>query len=129
MLKPKGGRGYAAPYTTHQVRVPDPIKNQVHELIERYHSYLLQSEEALTPPNLLDINAQPDTNVINEEIEKLKAEKKQVEKELKAVNKFIKESKAVKSQAVALLEESLKLKANAGGAIKKEIEKALKLLT
>jgi hypothetical protein len=100
MPKPKGGRGYKAPYETHQVRIPDPIAGQVHSLIERYQDYLEGGGDAGKPPCLLDQD--------------------------KPVNRFI--SKEDQSKVVKILEQALKLKANAGGAIKKEIEKALLML-
>jgi hypothetical protein len=98
MPKPKGGRGYKAPYETHQVRIPDPIAAQVHSLVERYQDYLAAGGNPEKPPLLLD--------------------------QVKPVDKF----KFRRDKAIRLLQEALKLKANAGGAIKKEIEKALQLL-
>lgn len=98
MPKPKGGRGYKAPYETHQVRIPDPIAPQVHSLVERYQDYLANGGDPEKPSHLLD--------------------------QVKLVDKF----KSKRRKAVELLREALKLKANAGGAIKKEIEKALQLL-
>jgi hypothetical protein len=98
MPKPKGGRGYKAPYETHQVRVPDPVAPQVHSLVERYQDYLANGGDPEKPPQLLD--------------------------QVKPVDKF----NSKKAKAVRILQEALKLKANAGGAIKKEIEKALQLL-
>lgn len=99
MPKPKGGRGYKAPYETHQIRVPDPIAFQVHTLVERYQDYLVSGADPEKPPQLLD--------------------------QVKSVDKF----KTKRAKAVIILQEALKLKANAGGAIKKEIEKALQLLS
>jgi hypothetical protein len=101
MAKPKGGRGYKAPYESHQVRVPDPIISQVHSLIERYQDYIASGGDASTPPQLLDQN--------------------------KSVDKF-KELVENLEDAKVTLQHALKLRANAGGAIKKEIEKALSLL-
>jgi hypothetical protein len=98
MPKPKGGRGYKAPYETHQVRIPDPIAPQVHSLIERYQDYLTSDGDPEKPPQLLD--------------------------QVEPVDKF----KIKRHKAIKILKESLNLKANAGGAIKKEIEKALQLL-
>ncbi|MEA5619738.1 hypothetical protein VB711_18095 [Cronbergia sp. UHCC 0137] len=53
MAKPKGGRGKSAPYTTRQVRVPEPIISQVDKLIELYHEYLEAGGDASNPPDLL----------------------------------------------------------------------------
>lgn len=46
MLKPKGGRGQKAPYTTAQMRVPVPIKAQVQDMIDRYRDEVLKEEES-----------------------------------------------------------------------------------
>lgn len=40
-IKPKGGRGKKAPYTTIQMRVPTPLKDEVNLLIERYRAEVL----------------------------------------------------------------------------------------
>lgn len=101
MPKPKGGRGYKAPYNSHQVRVPDPIIPQVHSLIERYQDYIAAGGDAVKPPQLLDQN--------------------------KPVDNFTSKVEDLELAKVTL-REALKLKANAGGAIKKEIEKVLLLL-
>lgn len=101
MPKPKGGRGYKAPYDSHQVRVPDPLVPQVHSLIERYQDYIANGGDAIKPPQLLD--------------------------QTKPVDRFTSKVKNLE-QVRVILREALKLKANAGGAIKKEIEKALLLL-
>jgi hypothetical protein len=101
MPKPKGGRGYKAPYESHQVRVPDPVIPQVHSLIERYQDYIAAGGDAIKPPQLLDQN--------------------------KPVDNFVTKAEDLE-QVKATLQQALKLKANAGGAIKKEIEKALALL-
>ena len=100
MTKPKGGRGCKAPYATHQVRVPNPMVSQVHSLIERYQDYLADGGNAEKPPLLLGQN---------KVVDNLLSRRKQVE-------------------VVRILQQALVLKANAGGAIKKEIEKALVLL-
>lgn len=59
MVKPKGGRGYKAPYESHQVRVPDPIAVQVHNLIERYQEYIANGGNPDSPPQFLDQTATP----------------------------------------------------------------------
>lgn len=118
MAKPKGGRGYRAPYETHQIRVPDPIAPQVHSLIERYQDYLNTGGSPNTPPKLLDKNKVVDNF---DEIQALRSRVAQLEDNLKAVDNF-------KANTRNTLENAMKLKANAGGAIKKEIEKVLKLL-
>lgn len=100
MNKPKGGRGCKAPYKTHQIRVPDPIASQVNVLIDLYQDYRVAGGDPMKPPHFLA--------------------------DEKPVDKFTDNEKYVK--AVEILRQALKLKANSGGAIKKEIEKALTLL-
>lgn len=41
MIKPIGGRGYKAPYTTTHVRVPTDIKPDVELLIDNYRNKIL----------------------------------------------------------------------------------------
>lgn len=38
MDKPVGGRGKKAPYVSTHVRIPEPIKSAVQELIRRFHA-------------------------------------------------------------------------------------------
>lgn len=47
MVKPKGGRGKKAPYTTQQMRVPTPIKDRVNELITKFRDGELEVNENL----------------------------------------------------------------------------------
>jgi len=54
MPKPKGGRGKVAPYQTRQVRVPEPVINQVDNLIEEYQSYIASGGDPLTPPKFIN---------------------------------------------------------------------------
>jgi len=53
MSKPKGGRGYVAPYETTHVRVPVPIKDKVEQLIEEYRKSVIDGEEPSETPKLL----------------------------------------------------------------------------
>ena len=108
MPKPKGGRGKVAPYTTRHIRVPEPISSQVDELIELYQNYLEQGGSTNVPPKFV---IHKPVNNFEEEQEKL-------------VNKFIDD----KEQIVLMLEEALKLRANAGGAIKEKIREVLQIL-
>lgn len=98
MPKPKGGRGKAAPYQTRQVRVPEPIINQVDQLIEQYQDCIASGGDSKHPPSF-------------------------IQGENKPVDKFIDIE-----QIVNILQEALKLKANAGGAIKKKIKEVLNVL-
>jgi hypothetical protein len=119
MPKPKGGRGYKAPYETHQIRVPDPIANQVHKLIESYQEYINNDGNPNEPPEFISDNKP--VNRFIDEIETLRNNNSQLLEKIQDIN-------TNKNKAIDLLKQSLKLKANAGGAIKKEIEKALSLL-
>lgn len=102
MPKPKGGRGKIAPYKTRQVRVPEPMINQVDELIETYQSYVVSGGDAANPPDFFKTNLK--TN-------------------LKPVDKFLEIEEIINT-----LREALKLKANAGGAIKEQIKKVLEIM-
>ena len=57
MIKPIGGRGCKAPYTTTHVRVPTDIKPQVEALIDKYrnelHSNLQDNLLTTSSSNLL----------------------------------------------------------------------------
>lgn len=110
MTKPKGGRGYKAPYETHQIRVPDPIAPQVHSLIERYQDYIAASGDAVHPPQLLDTS------------------NKKTEASIRKLERSLVKLKSRKAEAIKILSDALGLKANAGGAIKQEIKKALEEL-
>jgi hypothetical protein len=99
MPKPKGGRGKSAPYSTRQVRIPEPIISQVDELVEHYQNYLEQGGDASNPPKLL------------------------------AYKKLVDKFEEQRYKAISILEESLLLKANAGGAIKIKIKEVLQLLS
>jgi hypothetical protein len=105
MSKPKGGRGKNAPYKTKHIRVPEPIAPQVDTLIEIYQSYIESGKDASNPPDFL-ASYKPVNNFS--------------ETDIKAVNKF--------AEIIAVLTEALDLKANAGGAIKSRIRKAIKAL-
>lgn len=111
MPKPKGGRGHSAPYETRQARIPEPIISQVHELIERYQNYVSSGGNSQNPPRLLD----------SKPVDSFKEE---LDETIKIVNRF---EESVYNASL-ILRQALQLKANAGGAIKREIEKALALL-
>lgn len=108
MTKPKGGRGKTAPYTTRQVRAPEPIISQIDRVIERYQEYISNGGDPENPPDLTDI--------------------KPVDKFSKGEDKLVNRFNANKEQIIVELEEALKLKANSGGAIKEKIRLVLSLL-
>ena len=51
----KGGRGKKAPYETSQVRVPNPLKEQIAELVDKYQSYVEEGGEPDNPPSFIGI--------------------------------------------------------------------------
>ncbi len=121
MDKPKGGRGKTAPYETKQMRVPEPLEPQIQELVSRYRSWIfkLSSREivgANNPPYLLD-------KPVDDFKQQLDTE------EVKHPDKLVDRFDSIdKQEVVVILKEALKLKANAGGAIKERIRQALQLL-
>lgn len=46
----KGGRGKKAPYETSQVRVPNPLKEQISELVNQYQCYVEAGGNPDNPP-------------------------------------------------------------------------------
>ncbi len=71
MPKPKGGRGYKAPYKTKQVRIPEPIEKQVSQLVERYQDYLTTGGSPDSPPQLLDLDRSDDVETLKSEVHTL----------------------------------------------------------
>lgn len=104
-MKPVGGRGKTAPYISTHVRVPIPVKHIVELVIERYRERL---ERQKIHPNVDDNS---------EEYLRSKSEQNNPLTTYENINK-----------AIEILTQSLKLKSNAGGAIKEEIRRALNLL-
>lgn len=89
MPKPKGGRGYKAPYETKQVRIPQPIDSQVSELVERYQDYLATGGSPDNPPQLLDLDRSDD-------VENLKSELQNLQKKFVKLTQFkVKQEKAL----------------------------------
>jgi hypothetical protein len=98
MVKPKGGRGYKAPYTTKQVRIPEPISEQVDQLVERYQDYLSTGGHPSNPPQLLDLDRSDD-------IESLKSEVQTLHKKLVQLTQF----KAKQEKALPLIQHAVTL--------------------
>lgn len=57
MSKPLGGRGKRAPYDTVMVRVPEPIKPKVEQLIEEYREFVLTDGESMFSQSVNSIDA------------------------------------------------------------------------
>jgi hypothetical protein len=106
----KGGRGKKAPYQTVHYRIPEPIKPTVEMLAEQYRQ-LANAQSANTVNEMLKnvqeaifgsqaVGDKDDTNFTEADLE----------------------------QTIEILQEALKLKANAGGKIKERIREALSFL-
>jgi hypothetical protein len=99
-----GGRGKRAPYKTTHYRMPIALKPIVEEMARKYRE--LVDEYEVDDPALVEavINAicpkQTNKNIDSEKIE----------------------------LAIEILNSALTLKANSGGAIKRKVEEALKLM-
>lgn len=98
MPKPKGGRGYKAPYETKQVRIPQPVESQISELVERYQDYLATGGSASNPPQLLDLDRSDD-------VESLKSEVQTLQKKLVQITQF----KAKQEKALQLIRHAVTL--------------------
>jgi regulator of replication initiation timing len=76
-MKPKGGRGHTVPYRSHSLKVPEPVLEQVREMVDRYHFHLHEGGDVLSPPRFLKA-FQADESVPSEpseptaEVEKLR---------------------------------------------------------
>jgi hypothetical protein len=106
----KGGRGKKAPYKTGHYRIPQPIKPTVEMLADQYRELVANDSQVEASAMLERVN---EAIVDNQKIEN------------KPGSNF---SKADLEQVVDILQEALKLKANAGGAIKERIKVVLSLL-
>jgi len=133
-----GGRAKKAPYLSTHIRVPDTIKNQLARLAEIYRKLLvddnqvglgnfdLQLNKFIEGHNpLYGVVADDFKLVDTKQFEELKvlydlacSNRQQLRDELTSL-------KFRNKEAAKLLQKSLKLRANAGGAIKEEIKKAL----
>jgi hypothetical protein len=51
--RPKGGRGKTVPYKSTSVRVPEPLLEQCHEMIDFYQEFLKKGGDPDNPPNYL----------------------------------------------------------------------------
>jgi hypothetical protein len=95
MAKPKGGRGYKAPYVTKQTRIPEPIKTQVDQLIERYQDYLTTGGSPDEPPSLLDLDRSDDIENLRSEVKTLQKKLVQLMQSKDRQEKSFKQEKAL----------------------------------
>jgi hypothetical protein len=133
-----GGRAKKAPYLSTHIRVPDTIKTKLGQVVDIYKK-LLAGDHQIGLANfdialdkfvegcnplygvtaddfrLVDARQYDDLNVLyNAMLSKSKALKSEIET-----------LEFRKKEAARILRSSLKLRANSGGAIKREVEKAL----
>ncbi len=106
----KGGRGKKAPYQTVHYRIPEPIKPTVEMLAEQYRQ--LATAQSVDEANEMLKRIQ--NSIVSNQPEASKADTKFVEVDLE--------------QIVDILQEALKLKANAGGKIKGRIREVIYLI-
>jgi hypothetical protein len=106
----KGGRGKKAPYKTGHYRIPQPIKPTVELLADQYRELVSMGQ---------DTEAQEMLERVQEVVASSQTEASKLGTRL---------SKAELEQVVDVLHEALKLKANAGGAIKDRIRQVLAIL-
>jgi hypothetical protein len=107
----KGGRGKKAPYKTGHYRIPQPIKPTVEMLADQYRELVVNDSESEASAMLERVN------------EAIVGSQKT---ENKPGTNF---NEADLEQVINILQEALKLKANAGGAIKERIKEVLNLLS
>jgi len=120
------GRGQKAPYETTHYRIPKPIKPMVERIAEEYKQCLFaggDEEEFLKKMSQSLEEEKP-----AQDVEELKREVYQLKLSLKAARERSDEVELEGLRAATILKEALKLKPQAGGAIKQEIRKALQLI-
>lgn len=103
----KGGRGKKAPYKTVHYRIPEPIKPTVRILADEYRQLTTAQSESEADEMLERVQS----TIVNNQIINSKPDTRFTEDDLE--------------QIVFILQEALKLKANAGGAIKERIKQVL----
>ena len=104
----KGGKGKNVPYATTHYRIPEPLKPLVVLLAERYREMVFNGDDIEVAAEKLaeywvDKPGTKNTKLTQREMKRLKS-------------------------AVAIINEGLTLKANAGGAIKTKVKEGLILL-
>ena len=137
----KGGRGKRAPYESIHYRIPTPIKPVVEMLAEAYRQLLdtdldpkgeklLRQTENAIAIACYPSDAQPanQDSYCTQELEKLQLQLENLKRVEQLSHEQITQLTADQLQVASILKEALKLKANAGGAIKEKIKEALKLI-
>lgn len=137
----KGGRSVKAPYQQTHLRIPLPIKDSIEKIVSTYRfavrigeqsvidSFIQNLKIAASNYKPLDIaESSNNTFISQQEYEKALQKIERLEAILAIKDEFLIASSKRQCIALELLLESLSLKPNAGGAIKNEIRKAIKLL-
>ncbi len=117
-----GGRGKRAPYETVHYRIPKPVKPVVERLSQAYRQLVVGEIHSGDQQLLRRVEDAINSGCPGGLLEELRGQVLLLHTELDKV-------KASRQQALQILNMALKLKPNAGGAIKREIEKALLYLT
>lgn len=82
MTTPKGGRGKKAPYRTIQVRCPEPLKKEVAQLIERYHSQQQSHSVISKSEHIPPFQSEGDAEKLKARIAELDEENSRLKREL-----------------------------------------------
>lgn len=146
----KGGRGKRAPYESTHYRLPVPLKPIAEEMAANYRELVSEYSDPQDPaliaavlgaiaPSTKELEQDLDVsrdqlwrmqeyanNLAGTVAENLK-QYQQMQSELEELQQRVEKFKGV-NQAIAILTEALKLRANSGGAIKEQIREALLLL-
>jgi hypothetical protein len=120
------GRGQKAPYGTTHYRIPKPIKPMVERIAEEYKDCVFSGGDE--EEYLKKLSQSLEGKEPAQDVEELKREIAQLKQTLKAVREHSDEIELEGLRAATILKEALKLKPQAGGAIKQEIRKALQLI-
>lgn len=137
----KGGRGQKAPYISTHLRVPEKIKTSLQKIIDVYkRAYQLNADDLILrlEASLVEYanNFSPQYNSLVDSKSFVPFEKYRMvlyaldkaTQDLKCMEACNKQAESDIAIAVSLLEDACTLKSNAGGAIKKEIRKAIEAL-
>jgi hypothetical protein len=122
----KLGRGQKAPYETTHYRIPKPIKPLVERIAEEYKQCLFAGGDE--QEFLKKMSQSLEEEKPAQDVKELKKEIVQLSRFLSGERQRADEAVAEGLRAATILKEALKLKPQAGGAIKQEIRKALQLI-
>jgi hypothetical protein len=137
----KGGRNHKAPYSTTHLRVPLELTNSLQGIIDLYKRAYKLDAENLRANLVLSLKQFANTflqshgvlvdstnHVTLEKHTDVLKELEEANRELAFLTALTDELKQSNDEAQAILEKACELKSNAGGAIKKEIRRAILIL-